>query len=141
MTDLLALDDVHAYYGTFHALRGNTLTVGEGEIVSLRGGALARCSVAAMRHAPSTRVAATSIVAVTPARFASAVCDASSLDGDARISATVSSLDSTRTRLPRSRCTMTSMPPRRSQRASASSTETGETSTSAAAVAVAFPVS
>ena len=38
MTDLLALDDVHAYYGSFHALRGNTLTVGEGEIVSLLGG-------------------------------------------------------------------------------------------------------
>jgi len=38
MTDLLALDDVHVYYGTFHALRGNTLTVGEGEIVSLLGG-------------------------------------------------------------------------------------------------------
>src|SRR5450759_1434310 len=38
MTALLALDDVHAYYGSFHALRGNTLTVGEGEIVSLLGG-------------------------------------------------------------------------------------------------------
>jgi len=38
MTDLLALDDVHVYFGTFHALRGNTLTVGEGEIVSLLGG-------------------------------------------------------------------------------------------------------
>ncbi len=38
MTDLLALDDVHVYYGPFHALRGNTLTVGEGEIVSLLGG-------------------------------------------------------------------------------------------------------
>lgn len=38
MTDLLALDDVHVYYGAFHALRGNTLTVGEGEIVSLLGG-------------------------------------------------------------------------------------------------------
>jgi len=38
MTDLLVLDDVHAYYGSFHALRGNTLTVGEGEIVSLLGG-------------------------------------------------------------------------------------------------------
>jgi branched-chain amino acid transport system ATP-binding protein len=38
MTDLLALDDVHAYYGPFHALRGNSLTVGEGEIVSLLGG-------------------------------------------------------------------------------------------------------
>src|SRR5665811_2390395 len=38
MTALLALDDVHVYYGPFHALRGNTLTVGEGEIVSLLGG-------------------------------------------------------------------------------------------------------
>jgi len=38
MTDLLALDDVHVYYGTFHALRGNSLTVREGEIVSLLGG-------------------------------------------------------------------------------------------------------
>lgn len=38
MTDLLALEDVHVYYGPFHALRGNSLTVGEGEIVSLLGG-------------------------------------------------------------------------------------------------------
>ncbi len=38
MTDLLVLDDVNVYYGPFHALRGNTLTVGEGEIVSLLGG-------------------------------------------------------------------------------------------------------
>ncbi len=38
MTDLLVLDDVHVYYGPFHALRGNTLTVGQGEIVSLLGG-------------------------------------------------------------------------------------------------------
>jgi branched-chain amino acid transport system ATP-binding protein len=38
MTDLLELDDVHVYYGPFHALRGNTLTVDEGEIVSLLGG-------------------------------------------------------------------------------------------------------
>jgi branched-chain amino acid transport system ATP-binding protein len=38
MTELLALDDVHAYYGAFHALRGNSLVVGEGEIVSLLGG-------------------------------------------------------------------------------------------------------
>ncbi len=36
--DLLALDDVHVYYGPFHALRGNTLRVGRGEIVSLLGG-------------------------------------------------------------------------------------------------------
>ena len=38
MSELLALSDVHVYYGPFHALRGNTLTVGEGEIVSLLGG-------------------------------------------------------------------------------------------------------
>jgi branched-chain amino acid transport system ATP-binding protein len=38
MTALLELDDVHVYYGPFHALRGNSLTVGEGEIVSLLGG-------------------------------------------------------------------------------------------------------
>ena len=38
MTDLLALEDVHVYYGPFHALRGNSLTGGEGEIVSLLGG-------------------------------------------------------------------------------------------------------
>ncbi len=38
MSELLALDDVHVYYGSFHALRGNSLTVGEGEIVSLLGG-------------------------------------------------------------------------------------------------------
>ena len=37
-TDLLALEDVNVYYGPFHALRGNSLTVGEGEIVSLLGG-------------------------------------------------------------------------------------------------------
>ncbi|MFJ8896442.1 ABC transporter ATP-binding protein [Leifsonia sp. NPDC102414] len=35
---MLALDDVNVYYGPFHALRGNSLTVGEGEIVSLLGG-------------------------------------------------------------------------------------------------------
>ena len=38
MTALLELDDVHVYYGPFHALRGNTIAVGEGEIVSLLGG-------------------------------------------------------------------------------------------------------
>jgi branched-chain amino acid transport system ATP-binding protein len=38
MTDLLVLDTVDVYYGPFHALRGNSLTVGEGEIVSLLGG-------------------------------------------------------------------------------------------------------
>lgn len=36
--ELLSLEDVHAYYGPFHALRGNTLSVGRGEIVSLLGG-------------------------------------------------------------------------------------------------------
>ncbi|QGF23192.1 ABC transporter ATP-binding protein [Raineyella fluvialis] len=38
MNDLLALHDIHVYYGPFHALRGNTLSVGRGEIVSLLGG-------------------------------------------------------------------------------------------------------
>lgn len=38
MTDLLVLDDVDVFYGPFHALRGNSLRVGEGEIVSLLGG-------------------------------------------------------------------------------------------------------
>lgn len=38
MTALLELDDVHVYYGPFHALRGVDITVGEGEIVSLLGG-------------------------------------------------------------------------------------------------------
>jgi branched-chain amino acid transport system ATP-binding protein len=38
MTDLLVLDEVNVYYGPFHALRGSSLTVGEGEIVSLLGG-------------------------------------------------------------------------------------------------------
>jgi branched-chain amino acid transport system ATP-binding protein len=38
MTDLLSLEDVNVYYGPFHALRGNTLSVGDGEIVSLLGG-------------------------------------------------------------------------------------------------------
>jgi branched-chain amino acid transport system ATP-binding protein len=38
MTDLLELEDVDVYYGPFHALRGNSLSVGEGEIVSLLGG-------------------------------------------------------------------------------------------------------
>ncbi|PKQ31473.1 MAG: ABC transporter ATP-binding protein [Actinobacteria bacterium HGW-Actinobacteria-2] len=37
-TELLSLENVHAYYGPFHALRGNTLTVQKGEIVSLLGG-------------------------------------------------------------------------------------------------------
>jgi branched-chain amino acid transport system ATP-binding protein len=38
MSELLAVNDVHVYYGPFHALRGNTLTVQSGEIVSLLGG-------------------------------------------------------------------------------------------------------
>ena len=38
MSALLELDDVHVSYGPFHALRGTSLTVGEGEIVSLLGG-------------------------------------------------------------------------------------------------------
>jgi branched-chain amino acid transport system ATP-binding protein len=35
---LLALDGVDVYYGHFHALRGLSLAVGDGEIVSLLGG-------------------------------------------------------------------------------------------------------
>jgi len=38
MTTLLELEDVNVFYGPFHALRGNSLTVGDGEIVSLLGG-------------------------------------------------------------------------------------------------------
>lgn len=38
VSDLLALTDVNVYYGPFHALRGNSLRVGQGEIVSLLGG-------------------------------------------------------------------------------------------------------
>lgn len=38
MNNLLEVDDVHVYYGPFHALRGNSLSVGRGEIVSLLGG-------------------------------------------------------------------------------------------------------
>ena len=34
---LLELDDVHTYYGAIHALRGVTLTIDEGEIVTLIG--------------------------------------------------------------------------------------------------------
>jgi branched-chain amino acid transport system ATP-binding protein len=34
---MLALDDVHAYYGNIHALKGITLEVEEGEIVTLIG--------------------------------------------------------------------------------------------------------
>ena len=36
-TPLLALDGVHAYYGAIHALKGVSLTVGDGEIVTLLG--------------------------------------------------------------------------------------------------------
>ncbi len=38
MNNILELDSVNVYYGPFHALRGNSLTVGDGEIVSLLGG-------------------------------------------------------------------------------------------------------
>jgi branched-chain amino acid transport system ATP-binding protein len=34
---MLALDDVHTYYGHIHALRGISITVGKGEIVTLIG--------------------------------------------------------------------------------------------------------
>jgi branched-chain amino acid transport system ATP-binding protein len=34
---VLELDDVHVYYGAIHALKGVSLTVGEGEIVTLIG--------------------------------------------------------------------------------------------------------
>jgi branched-chain amino acid transport system ATP-binding protein len=37
MTHLLELDDVHTYYGNIHALKGVSLTVDEGEIVTLIG--------------------------------------------------------------------------------------------------------
>ena len=35
---LLEVNDVHAYNGNIHALKGVSLTVDEGEIVSLIGG-------------------------------------------------------------------------------------------------------
>lgn len=38
MALLLEVNDVHAYYGNIHALKGVSLTVEEGEIVSLIGG-------------------------------------------------------------------------------------------------------
>jgi branched-chain amino acid transport system ATP-binding protein len=38
MSALLSVDAVDVYYGPFHALRGVTIQVGEGEIVSLLGG-------------------------------------------------------------------------------------------------------
>jgi branched-chain amino acid transport system ATP-binding protein len=34
---VLEIDDVHVYYGAIHALKGVSLKVGEGEIVSLIG--------------------------------------------------------------------------------------------------------
>jgi len=34
---LLELEDVHTYYGEAHILQGVSLTVGEGEVVSLIG--------------------------------------------------------------------------------------------------------
>jgi branched-chain amino acid transport system ATP-binding protein len=34
---ILALDDIHTYYGSIHALKGVSLDVGEGEIVTLIG--------------------------------------------------------------------------------------------------------
>jgi len=37
MTHLLELDDVHTYYGNIHALKGVSLEVNEGEIVTLIG--------------------------------------------------------------------------------------------------------
>jgi branched-chain amino acid transport system ATP-binding protein len=36
-TKVLEIDDVHVYYGAIHALKGVSLTVGEGEIVTLIG--------------------------------------------------------------------------------------------------------
>jgi branched-chain amino acid transport system ATP-binding protein len=37
MTHILELDDVHSYYGNIHALKGVSLTVDKGEIVTLIG--------------------------------------------------------------------------------------------------------
>ena len=36
-SDVLALDDVHTYYGAIHALKGISLDVHDGEIVTLIG--------------------------------------------------------------------------------------------------------
>jgi branched-chain amino acid transport system ATP-binding protein len=36
-TDVLSLEDVHVYYGAIHALKGVSLRVGQGEIVTLIG--------------------------------------------------------------------------------------------------------
>ncbi len=38
MTTMLQLNDVHAHYGKIHALKGITMNVDEGEIVTLIGG-------------------------------------------------------------------------------------------------------
>ena len=38
MTTMLELNDVHAYYGKIHALKGISLNVAKGEIVTLIGG-------------------------------------------------------------------------------------------------------
>ena len=35
---ILELDNIHSYYGKIHALKGISLTVEEGEIVTLIGG-------------------------------------------------------------------------------------------------------
>ncbi len=37
MAELLKVDDIHTYYGSIHALKGLSLTVDEGEIVTLIG--------------------------------------------------------------------------------------------------------
>ena len=36
-TPILEIDDIHTYYGSIHALKGISLTVNEGEIVTLLG--------------------------------------------------------------------------------------------------------
>jgi len=36
-TPILEIDDIHTYYGSIHALKGITIDVGEGEIVTLLG--------------------------------------------------------------------------------------------------------
>jgi branched-chain amino acid transport system ATP-binding protein len=36
-TPILEVDDIHTYYGSIHAIKGVSLTVGEGEIVTLLG--------------------------------------------------------------------------------------------------------
>jgi branched-chain amino acid transport system ATP-binding protein len=37
VSDILTLDDLHVYYGAIHALKGGSMRVGEGEIVTLIG--------------------------------------------------------------------------------------------------------